>query len=345
MEIRTMHCRYVRILVVVLAVGVSVATASAGSYTFTPISNPPGTVGIVIPAGINDSGAIVDTAEVLLVGPGGIPNPVFESFVQSGSVFTPINFPGTPVGSTGAQSINNQGQVVGSVLSNPVSGGFIFSRGTYQSVDIPGAAAATIVFGLNAKGVAVVQQNLDAFGDSASFTFAGGKFTPLSFPGATFTAAIAINNAGDIVGGYTDSSGNNHGFLMHKGVFTTIDDPLATPGGTGPSAITNSGAIVGTYLGSDGSVHGFVYKNGVFTTVDGPPGTSNLDIFSGNDLGQLVGLYTDAAGKAVGFLATPTEDLQAAAVAAAVAVPEPGSLALLAVTGLALAARRLRKRV
>jgi probable HAF family extracellular repeat protein len=329
LETSTMHCRYVRIPVVVFALAVSAATASAGSYTFTPISAPFG--GIFFPAGINNSGVIVGEAQASQV-------PfIFESFVLSGGVFTPVNFPGTPAGNTGIQSINNLGQYVGGYMdASGAPHGFIFAGGTYQTVDFSSAPPGqTIVYGLNTKGVAVGANNIDAFGDSLSFTFAGGKFTPLSFPGATSTLATSINDAGDIVGGYTDSSGNNHGFLMHKGVFTTIDDPLATGGGlagTGPATITNSGTIVGTVETSDGSVHGFVYQNGVFTTVDAPGTTDGTQILGGNDLGQLVGIYRDAAGKTSGFVATPT------------AVPEPASLALLAVTGLALAARRLRKR-
>ena len=40
------------------------------------------------------------------------------------------------------------------------------------------------------------------------------KFTTIDVPGATSTVALGITPAGEIVGGYTDSSGNTHGFLL-----------------------------------------------------------------------------------------------------------------------------------
>src|SRR5262245_1360581 len=49
-------------------------------------------------------------------------------------------------------------------------------------------------------------------------TQAGGsfQFTTLDFPGATFTSAYGINDAGQIVGGYSDPS-TNQGFLYSNG--------------------------------------------------------------------------------------------------------------------------------
>lgn len=53
----------------------------------------------------------------------------------------------------------------------------------------------------------------------------GGVFTPIDYPGAVFTFAGGINNAGEIGGWYLDSSFNFHGFLLQSGNFTTFDYP------------------------------------------------------------------------------------------------------------------------
>jgi probable HAF family extracellular repeat protein len=52
------------------------------------------------------------------------------------------------------------------------------------------------------------------------------------------TTASGINNAGQIVGSYTASNGNEYGFLYNGGTYTTIDDPLATNGTVRPASTT-----------------------------------------------------------------------------------------------------------
>jgi len=111
------------------------------------------------------------------------------------------------------------------------------------------------------------------------------------------TAAGGINPAGDIVGVYTDAVGMQHGFLLSRGQFTTIDVPgeLAGVAGTLPTVargISPSGRIVGQYTapvssapwgsptycpaaGSAACIKGFLYSHGRFSTVlfPGHPGT------------------------------------------------------------------------
>jgi probable HAF family extracellular repeat protein len=72
---------------------------------------------------------------------------------------------------------------------------------------------------------------------------AQGTFTTIDVPGATSTAALAINARGDIVGDYTTADGVVHGFLLRKGEFTTIDVPAATD--TRAFGINARGDIVG----------------------------------------------------------------------------------------------------
>jgi probable HAF family extracellular repeat protein len=198
----------------------------------------------------------------------------------------------------------------------------------------------TQINAINASGK-MVGLFFDASSNINSFLLSNGTFTPIVDPAGVTTIVSAINDAGDIVGSFIDASGHQHSFLLHNGQFTTIDDPQAGPNGfTAITNFSNTGEIVGVF--GDGSLlpdgipqaHGFTDQNGVFTTIDDPdgsPGTTN--VFGVNDLGQLVGAFTDASGVSFGFVATPE----------VVAAPAPGSLALLAAAGLTLAARRLRK--
>jgi uncharacterized membrane protein len=80
-------------------------------------------------------------------------------------------------------------------------------------------------------------------------------FTIIDIPGATRTAAVGINAAGQIAGSYNDSSVNQHGFLLDEGTFTTIDVPGATH--TAVVGISAAGRIVGNYMDSSGTIHGF----------------------------------------------------------------------------------------
>ena len=74
--------------------------------------------------------------------------------------------------------------------------------------------------------------------DAPSLTF---KFTKASVPGAIATGPGGINNAGMSVGGYTDSSGVGHGYILKGKKFTTLDDPNAKAGTTSASNIQYNG--------------------------------------------------------------------------------------------------------
>ncbi|HLJ96721.1 MAG TPA: hypothetical protein VKU02_26345 [Gemmataceae bacterium] len=51
------------------------------------------------------------------------------------------------------------------------------------------------------------------FSTHGSFLYTGGTYIALDFPGAVQTDAYGINNAGQIVGDYTDLERRQHGFL------------------------------------------------------------------------------------------------------------------------------------
>ncbi|HEY4842789.1 MAG TPA: hypothetical protein VIH78_12535 [Terriglobales bacterium] len=130
----------------------------------------------------------------------------------------------------------------------------------------------------------------------------------LIIPGRTFTQGDDVNNSGEIVGFYVDTSGVEHGYLLSAGTFTSIDYPDAAL--TATTAINDNGNIAGATCPtsacdttSEGE-QGFVLSGGVFTPVaiPGEVGTYVNDITNN---GMLVGAYIDAAGLTVSFLAIP----------------------------------------
>ena len=123
-------------------------------------------------------------------------------------------------------------------------------------------------------------------------------FTSIDFPGAKASIANGINAQGDIVGEYTDATGNSHGFLLHSNIYSSIDFPGASF--TSAKGINLAGDIVGWYQGGTADFHGFLLRAGVFTTVNSPTGTPA--VANGiNTAGDIVGSYSDSAGSH-GFL-------------------------------------------
>src|SRR6516164_10148192 len=54
-----------------------------------------------------------------------------------------------------------------------------------------------------------------------------GRYTTIDVPGATATFAATVNDAGVVVGFYTDSHGTTRGFVNRRGVLTMVNDPHA----------------------------------------------------------------------------------------------------------------------
>ena len=127
-------------------------------------------------------------------------------------------------------------------------------------------------------------------------------FTTIDFPNAISTAARGINDGGQIVGYFSDSSGT-HAFLLSDGIFISIDYPSASS--TQGRGINSAGEIVGYFTDSVGT-HGFFRDTGGnFSPAIDAPGATKFGTFALgiNDVSsQIVGDFFVATGQQQGFL-------------------------------------------
>jgi uncharacterized membrane protein len=170
---------------------------------------------------------------------------------------------------------------------------------TFSTADYPGGdfSALTDTNGSTAVGYfAFTVKNLTF----TAFTLSGNDYKILSIPGAAGgSQALAINTAGQIVGGFEDAAYVNHGFLDTAGTITTIDFPGSY--GTTIYDVNDSGEMVGVYIDAASNSHGFLDNGGVFTSINYPGslGSAPLAI---NTAGTIVGIWVDAANIVHGFL-------------------------------------------
>jgi probable HAF family extracellular repeat protein len=121
-------------------------------------------------------------------------------------------------------------------------------------------------------------------------------FTTIDVPGALATNVDGINTNGDMVGGYSDSTSDGHGFLYSNGAFTLFDYPGQYR--TYPWGITDSMVISGSAWADDASnIVGFLYSGNTFTTIMAA-GKADTSVHGINNSEMVVG------GAGVGLEAT-----------------------------------------
>ncbi len=166
---------------------------------------------------------------------------------------------------------------------------------TFTAIDVPFSSEIR-THSINIPGdiVGSYRDPYDSAGDLGvvhGFLQKSGVLTPIDFPGAVLTAAMGINDRGDIVGLYVFvEDGPRHGFLLSKDdVFPSpIDFPLATQ--TVARGINNQGDIVGSFRESGGRDGFLLSKDGGPTRID-VPGATQTVAAGINDQGDIVGSF------------------------------------------------------
>ena len=351
------------------ALGTKVCAAASPAYTFVPF--PDFGYGSFATC-INKEGQAVGTAflangdyHATLWNPG-------QSVVDLGTT--------AGYSSSFAACINDSGQIVGSEYSpdDGARGGFLW-QGSTGMVEIASGNLTTEVTRINAAGQFVGAASPDNFTQSefGILSTSPTQISPLSVPGLTVDNVLAINDNGQMIldrGGssnpifYTPGQPpveitapnitsatalamNNQGVVVgtaslpipannHAFVWTQTGGMIdLTPGANAfgyANAVNAEGDVVGIEGVASQSQNAFIWQGGAMydldTLVQGmPAGWSDLWPQSINDEGEIVGV-AQYNGVAQAFLLVPTTS----------DVPEPASLAMLALGATALLRRRRR---
>lgn len=122
--------------------------------------------------------------------------------------------------------------------------------------------------------------------------------TTFDYPGTgNNTLPQKINERGDVVGEFIDSSGVVRGFVRFSdGSFSDpIVEPNDTVGFTEGRGINNSRTVAGDYVISDGTLHSFFLSGDTFTGYD-VPSTVQTNLLSINDAGDFTGGFDPGSG-------------------------------------------------
>ena len=126
---------------------------------------------------------------------------------------------------------------------------------------------------------------------NSGFQWSGGTGQLYNYPGASQTGLGAINDAGLILGSYTNSNGQEFGFFLKNG--QTKSFSVAGSYDTFPSGLNNHGAVVGSYDTFAGGPNvGFEMNGSTITTIQYPGAVSTYPLAI-NDEGAIVGYYYD----------------------------------------------------
>ena len=165
----------------------------------------------------------------------------------------------------GAQGINNQGQVVGySGLAFGVTHAFLWENDRMIDLGtLPGFNGST-AYDINDAGQAVGASANSITQQERATLWSNGTKTDLGTLGGNKSAAVDINNKGQVVG-FGNTTGNGglaHGFIWEDGTMANVNSLIAADSGwllQQINGINDRGQMVGQGINSaTGKQHGFL---------------------------------------------------------------------------------------
>ncbi|MBI3475019.1 MAG: hypothetical protein HY010_04755 [Acidobacteria bacterium] len=88
--------------------------------------------------------------------------------------------------------------------------GYLYQDGEFSQIDFPGNP--TVAFGVNVPGEIVGNYWIPPSNTPNGFSLISGTYTTTNIPGALQTNPINLNDSGQVVGWYVDSSNRTHGY-------------------------------------------------------------------------------------------------------------------------------------
>jgi uncharacterized membrane protein len=274
-------------------------------------------------AALNEEGDVVGTAHVdgflwhdgvqtLLTHPGGaevLPTDVNDGRTVAGNLLFPASattraftwragvfteLP-TPAGhSSVAYAVNDRGQVLGAVTGDPdgATRPVLWHRGGMWSLP-----ATLQVVGLNNRGDVLANSRPAADGTRQPYLWRSGRLRALlAGTGLTAGTAVALNDAGDVIG---NSAGRP--FRWRDGRLTWLDVSGATAVASFLNARSDvAGMAVPRY---DGQPVAYRWRAGRTTYHPAPAGVRDVVVEGIDGRGRLVGEYVTADGRGVVFRA------------------------------------------
>ncbi len=135
-----------------------------------------------------------------------------------------------------------------------------------------------------------------------------GSYTDENYPHSAQTQVTGLNNKGMTVGFWADKKGDNFGFyhIIGSRRYHTVDFPTtdnASPQLDQLLGVNDHGIAVGSYTDSKNNSHGYTYNinQHTFARVH-VSGSSNVSATAINNLGDVAGFDTNAAGTTEAFL-------------------------------------------
>jgi hypothetical protein len=210
---------------------------------------------------------------------------------------------------TDSFAVNNSGVIAGDYVdAKSVQHAMILSGTKLTTVNHSDCATtggfadgAIAFYGINSAGAAAGWCTSTSTGLYTGFVYSKGKFTSIDFPKSNGTQAIGINDKGDVVGLYLDSSNTQHGYSKIGSKYTSFDVSGAEDAEGWD--INDKGEMAVFAISTAGGSVSYIYNGKKFTQIKDPnEGSDGTIIRSIDNNGDIAGTYFNSSGDEIGFL-------------------------------------------